>query len=95
MSVAGYDDHRLITENLYPPLTTVDLPYREMGMAAAGVKVILETSALGPEEKIIGCTLAKLAGAAFVKTSTGFGKGGATVEDVALMRRIVGADVGG
>jgi deoxyribose-phosphate aldolase len=62
--------------------------------APAGVKVILETSALGPEEKIIGCTLAKLAGAAFVKTSTGFGKGGATVEDVALMRRIVGADVG-
>jgi deoxyribose-phosphate aldolase len=60
----------------------------------AGVKVILETSALGTEEKIVGCTLAKLAGAAFVKTSTGFGKGGATVEDVALMRRIVGSDVG-
>jgi deoxyribose-phosphate aldolase len=60
----------------------------------ATVKVILETSALDTEQKIIGCTLSKLAGAAFVKTSTGFGKGGATVEDVALMRRIVGGDVG-
>jgi deoxyribose-phosphate aldolase len=62
--------------------------------APAGVKVILETSALDTEQKIIGCTLSKLAGAAFVKTSTGFGKGGATVEDVELMRRIVGGDVG-
>ncbi len=60
----------------------------------AGVKVILETSALTQEEKIIGCSLSKLAGAAFVKTSTGFGKGGATVEDVALMRQLVGSDVG-
>jgi len=62
--------------------------------APAGVKVILETSALDNEQKIIGCTLSKLAGAAFVKTSTGFGKGGATVEDVALMRRIVGPGIG-
>jgi len=62
--------------------------------APATVKVILETSALDTEQKIIGCTLSKLAGAAFVKTSTGFGKGGATVEDVALMRRIVGPDLG-
>ena len=62
--------------------------------APARVKVILETSALDTEQKIIGCTLSKLAGAAFVKTSTGFGKGGATVDDVALMRRIVGPDVG-
>ena len=62
--------------------------------APAGVKVILETSALDTEQKIIGCTLSKLAGAAFVKTSTGFGKGGATVEDVALMRKIVGGDIG-
>jgi len=57
------------------------------------VKVILETSNLNDEEKVIGCTLGKTAGAAFVKTSTGFGKGGATVEDVALMRRIVGSDM--
>jgi deoxyribose-phosphate aldolase len=62
--------------------------------APAQVKVILETSALDTEQKIIGSTLSKLAGAAFVKTSTGFGKGGATVEDVALMRRIVGPGIG-
>ena len=62
--------------------------------APAGVKVILETSALDTEQKIIGCTLSKLAGAAFVKTSTGFGKGGATVEDIELMRRIVGGELG-
>jgi deoxyribose-phosphate aldolase len=62
--------------------------------APAGVKVILETSALDTDQKIIGCAMAKLAGAAFVKTSTGFGKGGATVEDVQLMRRIVGGELG-
>lgn len=62
--------------------------------APAGVKVILETSALDQEQKIIACSLSKLAGAAFVKTSTGFGKGGATVEDIAMMRRIVGNDIG-
>jgi deoxyribose-phosphate aldolase len=58
------------------------------------VKVILETSQLSEDEKIAGCVLAKSAGAAFVKTSTGFGGGGATVEDVALMRRIVGREMG-
>jgi deoxyribose-phosphate aldolase len=60
----------------------------------AGVKVILETSALNEEEKIIAISLSKLGGAAFVKTSTGFGKGGATVEDVQLMRRLVGDELG-
>lgn len=58
------------------------------------VKVILETSQLGSEEKIAGCVLAKAAGAAFVKTSTGFTGGGATAEDIALMRKVVGEDVG-
>jgi deoxyribose-phosphate aldolase len=58
------------------------------------VKVILETSKLTEQEKIVGCALAKAAGAAFVKTSTGFGGGGATVEDVALMRSVVGEEVG-
>ncbi len=58
------------------------------------VKVILETGGLTQEEKIIGCALSKAMGAAFVKTSTGFGPGGATVEDIQLMRRIVGADLG-
>ncbi len=61
---------------------------------AARVKVILETGALTQEEKVIGITLAKVAGAHFVKTSTGFGPGGATVEDIALMRRLVGNDMG-
>lgn len=60
----------------------------------APVKVILETSQLTTDEKIAGCVLSKAAGAAFVKTSTGFGGGGATVEDVELMRRIVGAEMG-
>jgi deoxyribose-phosphate aldolase len=64
--------------------------------AAAGhvVKVILETGLLNEDQKIAGCVLAKAAGADFVKTSTGFGPGGATPEDVALMRRIVGQDMG-
>jgi deoxyribose-phosphate aldolase len=60
----------------------------------AKVKVILETGALTTEEKIIGITLSKIAGAHFVKTSTGFGPGGATVEDIALMRRLVGDEMG-
>ncbi len=58
------------------------------------VKVILETSQLGFDEKIAGCVLSKAAGAAFVKTSTGFASGGATAEDIALMRRIVGDEMG-
>jgi len=58
------------------------------------VKVILETSQLTSEEKIAGCALAKAAGAAFVKTSTGFTGGGATAEDVALMRKVVGDEIG-
>lgn len=58
------------------------------------VKVILETSLLSEEEKVIACALSKAAGAAFVKTSTGFSAAGATVEDIALMRRVVGEDMG-
>jgi len=58
------------------------------------VKVILETSKLNDEEKIAACALSKASGAAFVKTSTGFGGGGATPEDVALMRRMVGDEMG-
>ena len=58
------------------------------------VKVILETGALSRDEKAIGAALAKAAGAAFVKTSTGFGPGGATVEDVALLRNVVGPEMG-
>ena len=58
------------------------------------VKVIIEAALLTDDEKVRACELAVAAGAAFVKTSTGFGPGGATVEDVALMRRTVGPDVG-
>jgi len=57
-------------------------------------KVIIEAAYLTDDEKISACSLAKAAGADFVKTSTGFGPGGATVADVELMRRIVGADMG-
>ncbi|NBT58674.1 deoxyribose-phosphate aldolase, partial [bacterium] len=60
----------------------------------APVKVILETSELNREEKAIACALSKIAGAAFVKTSTGFSKSGATEEDVRLMRQIVGPEMG-
>lgn len=60
----------------------------------APVKVILETGGLTDEEKVEGCVLSKAAGAAFVKTSTGFGPGGATVKDIELMRRVVGAEMG-
>lgn len=58
------------------------------------LKVIIEAALLTDEEKVIACQLAKVAGADFVKTSTGFGPGGATAEDVSLMRRIVGPGMG-
>jgi deoxyribose-phosphate aldolase len=54
------------------------------------VKVILETCLLSASEKVLGCVLAERAGAAFVKTSTGFSTGGATVADVRLLRSAVG-----
>jgi deoxyribose-phosphate aldolase len=62
----------------------------------AGVisKVIIEAALLTDDEKVTACTLAKAAGADFVKTSTGFASGGATAADVALMRRVVGAEMG-
>ncbi len=58
------------------------------------VKVIIEAALLSDDEKVRACIAAKQAGADFVKTSTGFAKGGATVADVALMRRTVGPDMG-
>ena len=69
----------------------------EVVKAAAGkaiVKVIIETCLLTDEEKIKACQIAKEAGADFVKTSTGFSTGGATVEDIRLMRETVGKDMG-
>lgn len=62
--------------------------------AGSLVKVIIETALLTDEEKIKACELARDAGADFVKTSTGFSKGGATVADIALMRRTVGGQMG-
>ena len=79
-------DHRAVYDDL-----------RGVVHAADGkpVKVILETALLDEREKVVGCVLSKAAGAAFVKTSTGYAKGGATVEDIALMRRVVGPDGAG
>jgi deoxyribose-phosphate aldolase len=57
-------------------------------------KVIIETALLTDEEKVMACLSAKNAGADFVKTSTGFSKGGATVHDISLMRRTVGGELG-
>jgi deoxyribose-phosphate aldolase len=62
--------------------------------AGALVKVILEMCLLTRFEKIIGCLISQAAGADFVKTSTGFSTGGATLEDVQLMRRVVGPEMG-
>ena len=66
-------------------------PCREVGALS---KVIIEAALLTDEEKVAACTVAKAAAADFVKTSTGFGPGGATAGDVALMRRVVGAEMG-
>lgn len=74
----------------------VEEDIRSVVKAAKGVpvKVIIETCLLTDEEKVRASLAAKNAGAAFVKTSTGFNKGGATVGDVALMRRVVGPKMG-
>lgn len=58
------------------------------------LKVILETALLNDDQKVRACELAKNAGADFVKTSTGFGPGGATAHDIELMRRTVGPEIG-
>lgn len=83
------------------PLKSGDHAYvlddlRAVVRAAAGrtVKVILETGALTEAEKVAACRLAAKARATFVKTSTGFGKGGATVADITLMRATVGPTLG-
>ena len=60
----------------------------------AKLKVIIETCLLTDEEKVRVCEIAKETGADFVKTSTGFSTGGATVQDVALMRKTVGPEMG-
>ncbi len=78
-------------------LKTVEADIRAVRQAAQSpimLKVIIETCLLTEEEKIKACEIAKQAGADFVKTSTGFSSDGATVEDVALMRRVVGNEMG-
>jgi deoxyribose-phosphate aldolase len=72
-------------------LRSVTDPCRTHGVTS---KVIIEAALLSDAEKVAACVLAKLAGADYVKTSTGFGPGGATVADVALMRRVVGPEMG-
>jgi deoxyribose-phosphate aldolase len=66
----------------------------EAGRYGGKVKVIIEAALLTRHEKILACLLSQAAGADFVKTSTGFAASGATVEDVALMRRVVGETMG-
>jgi deoxyribose-phosphate aldolase len=72
-------------------IEAVVVPCRECGVLS---KVIIEAALLTDDEKVTACTLAKAAGADYVKTSTGFGPGGATAADVTLMRRVVGAEMG-
>ncbi|MGZ6523387.1 MAG: deoxyribose-phosphate aldolase, partial [Bacteroidia bacterium] len=75
----------------------VETDIRAVVEAAKGkalTKVIIETSLLTKEEKIRACELSVKAGADYVKTSTGFSAGGATVEDIELMRKTVGPDIG-
>ncbi|MEN8172172.1 MAG: deoxyribose-phosphate aldolase [Chloroflexota bacterium] len=80
-------DHDLVTKDIQSVVDTAHA-------AGAIVKVIIETSLLTDHEKETACLLSKEAGADFVKTSTGFSGGGATVEDIALMRRVVGPEMG-
>jgi deoxyribose-phosphate aldolase len=80
-------DHELVLNDI---AKVVDAAHEVGGVC----KVILETALLTDEEKVIASSLAKRAKADFVKTSTGFGPGGATVYDVALMRETVGPDMG-
>src|SRR6187397_2571821 len=80
-------DLRLVERDI----EAVSVPCRDCGVLS---KVIIEAALLTDDEKVTACTLAKAAGADYVKTSTGFGPGGATAADVALMRRVVGAEMG-
>ncbi|HEA69040.1 MAG TPA: deoxyribose-phosphate aldolase [Desulfobacterales bacterium] len=78
-------------------LKTVDMDIRTVRRVSESpvvLKVIIETSLLTEEEKIRACEIAKKAGVNFVKTSTGFSGGGATIEDVVLMRSVVGPTMG-
>src|SRR2546425_9657590 len=80
-------DFRLVERDI----ESVTGPCRACGALS---KVIIEAALLTDDEKVTACTLAKAAGADYVKTSTGFASGGATAADVALMRRVVGSEMG-
>ncbi len=80
-------DHALVRDDIAGVV-------RACRQGGALCKVIIETCYLTLEEKVAACLLAQAAGADFVKTSTGFGPAGATVDDVALMRRVVGPSMG-
>jgi deoxyribose-phosphate aldolase len=80
-------DLRLVEQDI----EAVTMPCRQSGVVS---KVIIEAALLSDEEKVTASTLTKAAGADFVKTSTGFGPGGATIADVMLMRRVVGDTLG-
>lgn len=80
------EDFSLVHDDIRAVVTAAD--------KKAIVKVIIETSLLSHNEKIRACEIAKRAGADFVKTSTGFSTGGATVEDIKLMRTAVGPEMG-
>ncbi len=73
-----------------PQAVLDDLRAIVQAAGTAAVKVILETAMLSDDQKVAACLLARMAGARFVKTSTGFGGGGATTEDIELMRHAVG-----
>ena len=75
-------------------LVTEDISKVVKAVPGKLVKVILETGMLTDQEKVIACALSKVAGAHFVKTSTGFGPGGATAADVSMMRAVVGNEMG-
>ena len=78
-------------------LPAVEEDIRAVRRATRGttiLKVIIETALLTQQEKVLACEIARKAGADFVKTCTGFSGGGATVEDIALMRGVVGPDMG-
>lgn len=78
----------------YPAFVEREIAAVTKAVRGIPVKVILETSYLNREEKIIVCEMAMRSGAAFVKTSTGYGHGGATLDDVELMKSIVGDHLG-
>ncbi len=78
----------------YPQFVEKEIAAVTKAVRGIPVKVILENSYLNEDEKIAVCEMSVRAGAAYVKTATGYGNGGATVDDVALMKRVVGDEVG-